>query len=309
MGIREGNSVWNEFLHATQSSRSSIRAAALFDHHHVVDTLSRPEACTVGVELDHNEVVVSYLCSFGREHRQKPFFEDVPYRPMIAELDGFIFTDYRVGRRDRVDVYREPWMTPSCVGVSGDKGQVASLLRRPAILFDDKEDNVRLLRARSTEECTLDGIIVRRGRKADDPVECGFVELSNCNDWVTAIEAFGARPQPAHILARGSPPIDLSRRDLFAGCGYQLKFFRTIGRSDTAVRDVSRTPRCAASCPGGPRTTTNATPMGQGARVPIRAGVSQGRPGTLGEGGMGEIQRGPNAGEDLRVPDRTAPGC
>ena len=238
MGIREGNSVWNEFLHATQSSRSSIRAAALFDHHHVVDTLSRPEACTVGVELDHNEVVVSYLCSFGREHRQKPFFEDVPYRPMIAELDGFIFTDYRVGRRARVDVYREPWMTPSCVGVSGDKGQVASLLRRPAILFDDKEDNVRLLRARSTEECTLDGIIVRRGRKADDPVERGFVELSNCNDWVTAIEAFGARPQPAHILARGSPPIDLSRRDLFAGCGYQLKFFRTIGRSDTAVRDV-----------------------------------------------------------------------
>ena len=35
-------------------------------------------------------------------------------------------------------------MTPtSCVGVSGDKGQVASLLRRPAIFFDDKEDNVR----------------------------------------------------------------------------------------------------------------------------------------------------------------------
>ena len=88
MGLHGGNSVWNEFLHTTQSSRSSITAAALFDHHHVVDTLSHLEACTVGVELDHNPVVVSYLCSFGRGHRQKPFFEDVPYRPMIAELDG-----------------------------------------------------------------------------------------------------------------------------------------------------------------------------------------------------------------------------
>ena len=238
MGLHGGNSVWNEFLHTTQSSRSSITAAALFDHHHVVDTLSHLEACTVGVELDHNPVVVSYLCSFGREHRQRAFFEDVPYRPMIAELDGFIFTDYRHGRGAYVDVYRERWMTPNCVGIRGDKGQVASLLGRPAILFDDKEENVRLLRARSTQECTLDGVVVRRGPKAYDPVEYGFVELNNCNDWVTAIEAFGARPEPVQILARGPPLIDHSRRDLCAANGYQLKFSGAMRRAHNAVRDV-----------------------------------------------------------------------
>ena len=201
MGLREGNSVWNEFLHTTQSLRSSITAAALFDHHHVVDTFSHREACTVGVELDRNPAVVSYLCSLGREHRQRAFLEDVPYRPMIAELDGFIFTDDRHGKGAYVDVYRERWMTPNCVETRGDKGQVASLLGRPAILFDDKEENVRRLRARSTQECTLGGVVVRRGRKANDPVEDGFVEMNNCNDWVTAIKAFGARPEPVQILA------------------------------------------------------------------------------------------------------------
>ena len=227
--------MWNEFLEATQSSRSSITAAALFDHHHVVDTLSHPEACTVGVELDHNPVVVSYLCSFSWKYRQRAFFEDVPYRPMISELDGFIFPDYRFGRDKDVDVYRERWMTPNCVRISGDKGQVASLLRRPAILFDDKEANVRRLRARSTEGCTLDGVIVRRGLKAYNPVEWGFVELSNCNDWITAIEAFGARPEPVHNLARDSPPIDYSRRVLCATNDYHLKFSRAIGRPNSAV--------------------------------------------------------------------------
>ena len=245
VGIRGGNNVWNEFLQATQSCRSSITAAALFDHHHVVDTLSHLEACTVGVELDHNPMVVSYLCSFGWKYRQEAFFEDVPYRPMIAELDGFIFTDYRFGRNADVDVYRERWMTPNCVRISGDKGQVASLLRRPAILFDDKEANVKRLRARSTKRCTLDGVIVRRGLKADNPVEWGFVELSNCNDWITTIEAFGARPEPVHILARDSPPIDYSRRVLCAANDYELKFSRAVRRPNTAVVRRLVTPRRA----------------------------------------------------------------
>ena len=131
-----------------------------------------------------------------------------------------------------VDVYRDDWMGPmgpKCVGVKGDKGQVASLLRKPTILFDDKEDNVQLLRNRSTTACTLDGFIVRRGPKATDPVESGFWKLSNCNDWVTAVEVFGARPEPVDVLQSRSPPVDASRRGpLCDGCGYPQKFVRTL---------------------------------------------------------------------------------
>ena len=126
MGIGGGNSVWKEFLHSSQSFRTSTTAAALFNHHHVVDTFSHLEACTVGVELHQYPVLGSDLCSLGRGNRQKVFVEDVPYRPMIAELDGLIFTDCRAGRRAHVDVYRERLMTQNCVGITGDKGQVAA---------------------------------------------------------------------------------------------------------------------------------------------------------------------------------------
>ena len=107
---------------------------------------------------------------------------------------------------------------------------MASLLRKPTILFDDKEDNVQLLRNRSTTACTLDGFIVRRGPKATDPVESGFWKLSNCNDWVTAVEVFGARPEPVDVLQSRSPPVDASRRGpLCDGCGYPQEFTLTIG--------------------------------------------------------------------------------
>ena len=241
VGIRGGNSVWNDFKHVTQFDRwPNISATVLFDHHHVVDTLSRPEACTVGVELDHNPVVVSYLCSFGKKKRHKPFKKRAEYRPLIDELDGYIFTDIPAGWTNTVDVYREPWMGPKSVGVKGDKGQVASLLRSPTILFDDKEENVDLLRARSTVDCTLDGFIVRRGRKAHDPVAHGYedLDLNNCNDWVTAVQAFGRHPEPAAILRARDPPIDLSQRDLCEDNTYPLKFRRTIGLPDSVMQDA-----------------------------------------------------------------------
>ena len=120
-------------------------------------------------------------------------------------------------------------MGPKCVGVKGDKGQVASLLRKPSLLFDDIEKNVQLLRDRSTRACPLDGFIVRRRPKATDPVQSGFEELSNCNDWVTVVEAFGARPAPVDDLVASDPPVDFSRRGrLCDGCGYPQKFVRTL---------------------------------------------------------------------------------
>ena len=54
-------------MHTTYADCPSISAAALFDHHDVVDTMSHSEACTVGTELDHSHVVVSYLCSKDKE--------------------------------------------------------------------------------------------------------------------------------------------------------------------------------------------------------------------------------------------------
>ena len=70
---------------------------------------------------------------------------------------------------------------------------------------------------------------MRRGRKATDPVESGFEELSNCNDWVTVVEAFGARPAPVDDLVASDPPVDESRRmRLCDGCGYPQKFVRTL---------------------------------------------------------------------------------
>ena len=55
VGIRHGNPLWREFLHATHADCPSISAAALFDHR-VVGTMSHEEAVTVGTELDHSHV-------------------------------------------------------------------------------------------------------------------------------------------------------------------------------------------------------------------------------------------------------------
>ena len=223
VGIRHGNGLWREFLSKTYAEWYG--AAALFDYKNVVNTMSYEEACVVGVELDHSHVVVSYLCSEVKDVEA----DEQPYWPMIAELGGYIFCDVDVGHSTNVDVYHEDWMGNCGVGVKGDKGQVASLLRKPSLLFDDTEKNVQLLRARSTRACPLDGFIVRRRPKATDPVQSGFEELSNCNDWVTVVEAFGARPAPVDDLVASDPPVDLSRRmRLCDGCGYPQKFVRTL---------------------------------------------------------------------------------
>ena len=57
---------------------------------------------------------------------------------MLAEMDGYIFTDDRYNESAAVDVYQDDWMTGdrddkgrrqcTIIGVSGDKGQVAELL-------------------------------------------------------------------------------------------------------------------------------------------------------------------------------------
>ena len=74
--------------------------------------------------------VDTILCSFGKNQRTE-IFRPGPWTPLVSECDGYLFTDYRVGYHRTVDVYRDWWVGPKMVGVRGDKGQVAQLLRAP----------------------------------------------------------------------------------------------------------------------------------------------------------------------------------
>ena len=61
-------------------------------------------------------------------------------------------------------------MGPNCIAIRGDKGQAAELFNRPAVLFDDKEANVDLVRSYSTPSNVLDGVVVKMGRKRNHRV-------------------------------------------------------------------------------------------------------------------------------------------
>ena len=167
---------------------------ALFDQHDVVDTMSFEEACDTGIALDYMEQVTSYICSFGKKYRQETFHQNMSWSPMVNECAGYIFTDYREGRHPSVDVYRESWMLPNCIGIRGDKGQAAKLLNRPVILFDDKEENIEKLRQRSSATIPLDGVLVRRGRKKHRAAGHGYIVANECEDWSHIVRNFSHSP-------------------------------------------------------------------------------------------------------------------
>ena len=116
----------------------------LFDHHNVVDEMSYDTAARVGVELSHLENHASILLSYGHRHRKATFDETRACFPMIAELDGYIFTDFRCNWNASVHVYQDDWMNEAyhdngrrqcaIIGVRGDKGQIAGLLSKTCTL-------------------------------------------------------------------------------------------------------------------------------------------------------------------------------
>ena len=164
----------------------------MLDHHGVIDTMSFDQACQTGVDLDHCDDVTTFMCSFGKRHRRDALSTSAAYHPMVAECDGHIFTDYREGYHCDVDVYREPWMESNCVGIRGDKGQVADLMRKPVLLFDDREENIDLVRLRSSPNLYLDGVLVRRGQNADIPVPPGYLCYNDPREWVQICRRFGS---------------------------------------------------------------------------------------------------------------------
>ena len=194
LAIRYGEDVWKEFCSCTGITHATTRTAVMFDLHDVTDTMTHEEAARTGVEIDYLEHTVMLACSYGKRNRTRMFNRAAEWYPMIAECDGHIFTDFRDGWYKTVDIYRESWMDKTCIAVRGDKGQVAKLLEMPCLLFDDKEDNIRTLRKRSTPKIPLNGVVVRRGRKAWDTVEPDFICFNDCTDWLRIIRNFEKNP-------------------------------------------------------------------------------------------------------------------
>ena len=99
-----------------------------------------------------------------------------------------------------IDLAHERFRDPStCIGVRGDKGQVAALIGKPCIMFDDQEDNIDLLRERSTDRVPLEGFVMRRGRKYSRTVSEGFSGTTDCGLWPGLVRRF-----LEHVRARSS---------------------------------------------------------------------------------------------------------
>ena len=189
--IRSGHKVWNEFLQATGINVANT--VALFDKHDVIDTLNREEAIESGCDLEHGVGVRNLVCSYGTCHRKETFDKNKVWYPFVNEMDGFIFTDQRKaeGRYyNQINIYREDWMGITCIGVKGDKGQVAELIGKPVVLFDDKEENIRLLRDRSTAHTVMDGVVVRRGNKCGKRIQPGFEICNEARLWAEMVKKF-----------------------------------------------------------------------------------------------------------------------
>ena len=184
--------IWNAWMQ--NCSIASASCIALFDYHDVIDTLSVDEACEVGVALDYvNDdvnAVPSILCSFGWHHSLETFDETTEWHPFICSMDGYVFTDERESKWQRLRVYRDPRMPHAqhTIRVNGNKADVARLLCMPSMLFEDKEWPVT-----QHEEAYPGnrGIVVKRGRKHSHPRLDGFTYCNDPFTWPKLVTQFG----------------------------------------------------------------------------------------------------------------------
>ena len=69
VGIRHGNSIWNEFCEKIDLYHPQVETVVMFDQHDVIDTLCDWDvAVDVAVDVDHFDPVLPLVCSFGRDH-------------------------------------------------------------------------------------------------------------------------------------------------------------------------------------------------------------------------------------------------
>ena len=195
-GIEGGNEIWREWIHRIGATNAGTEVVAMFDKHHVVDTLSRQEAEHTGNEMDHMDDVSSVICSYGRSHWRETWNINSAWYPFVKQIDGAVFTVNRNNGRRSVNIDSVPGCGPHVIMFDGDKGQVAGLLPRPCFIFDDQEENVALVQEKgywsSGVVFARDGIPVgrrrRRGHRArsqatfrisDDPLQ-----------WPTLVQEF-----------------------------------------------------------------------------------------------------------------------
>ena len=170
------------------------KCVALFDQHGVSDKLTAQESLYVGVELDHlnspGVCMPSLLCSFGHEHREAGF-KDPRRQAFMAELDGYIFTDFRKlwGNTITARLLRD--LHPKAIGLAGDKSSVSTLLGVPSLLFDDHEDVIDVHR-RGHE--FNEGIVVRLdGRRCGWRERPGYRYSYDPKEWPGLVRDFGRR--------------------------------------------------------------------------------------------------------------------
>ena len=66
-------------------------------------------------------------------------------------------------------------------------------MKKPVLLFDDKEENIDRMRIRSRDSTPLGGILVRRGRNAHLRVPPSYVWSNDPREWVQICQHFGSR--------------------------------------------------------------------------------------------------------------------
>ena len=175
--IASGKDLFRRFFEHT--GLHTVDSISFFDHHNVVDTIMEERtAMKLGIDLsyldDHGSVLLSYSGK-GSRHRPNAFKEHNVFFPMINEMDGYIFTDFKERERAAVHVYQEDWMKTfshddkgrlkcSIICVEGDKGQAAELFEVPSIMFDDQENNVRKVMLAGPRNA---GCVVRIGHVND----------------------------------------------------------------------------------------------------------------------------------------------
>ena len=178
---------WSELCHLRDA-----RCVTMFDKHDVVDTLDWEEAADVGVSLDHlgygtyNYMPV-ILCSRGIGWAHTAFQARAPWRPFVAELDGYVFTTDEKSRLP-VRVWQLPHLPPKAICTNGDKGTVSRLLGVPTLLFDDKE---RQIHRHNIAHRGNAGFVVKRGNQSREPHIRGYAYRSESWTWPVEAENFG----------------------------------------------------------------------------------------------------------------------
>ena len=223
MNIRNGGNIWREWLHVTGNTPS--KTLICIDKHRAVDDFSVDEAVDVGAEFDHMDEICAFICSFskprgrGLAHRTNTFEEEAPWDQFIQQIGGVVFTDRPVSHDRYVEIYRSEWMGPRVIGFNGDKGQVAALMTRPTLIFDDKKENITLVRKRGVES---DGILVKRPNlRSNVSQESDFRCEADPYRWIPIIQDFcdqsAGRGYGVRPAQRTASPTQLTPRLLPTG--------------------------------------------------------------------------------------------